>query len=232
MLGPIINAAAIIICSLIGVLITRLIKGGIPEKYNDIIMKGLGLTVLLIGLQGALQVKHIVLMIFSIVIGSLIGEFIDIDANLNKFGKWAEVKIGFSEGTFAKGFVTASLIFCVGSMAIVGSLQSGLTGDHSVLDAKSVLDGFASIIFSSAMGIGVMFSSLPVLIYEGAIALGASFVKSLMTQEIITEMSAVGGLLIAALGFNFLEIKPIKVANMIPAIFIPWLFFAIKNLFV
>ena len=125
----------------------------------------------------------------------------------------------------------SSILFCTGSMAIVGALQSGLQGNHEMLYAKSILDGVISIIFASTMGIGVAFSAIPVFLYEGAIALGASFIKNWLTIEIITEMSAVGSLLIAAIGFNFLEIKAIKVANMIPAIFLPWLFIALETAF-
>ena len=146
-------------------------------------------------------------------------------------GLWAEKKFNFGEGNFAKGFVTASILFCTGSMAIVGAMESGLQGNHDMLFAKSILDGVISIVFASTMGIGVAFSAIPVILYEGAIALGASYIKDLLTTEIITEMSAVGSLLIAAIGFNFLEIKEIKVANMIPAIFLPWLFIAIETAF-
>jgi uncharacterized membrane protein YqgA involved in biofilm formation len=116
-------------------------------------------------------------------------------------------------------------------MAIVGSLNSGLQGNHEMLFAKSILDGAIGIVFASTMGIGVAFSAVPVLLYEGAIALGAGFIKDMLTPEIIGEMSAAGSLLIAAIGFNFLEIKEIKVANMIPAIFLPWLFIALQNAF-
>lgn len=225
MLGPIINTITIIICALIG----TFLHGGIPERFNDTIMKALGLTVLLLGLMGALEVQHFVLLIFSMVFGSLLGEWIDIDKNLEKLGHWIEKKVGRGEGTIAKGFVTASLIFCVGSMAIVGALQSGLTGNHEMLIAKSVIDGFTSILLASTMGIGVIFSAIIILLYEGGIALGAAFVKDLLSEEVIREISAVGGLLIAALGLNFLEIKRIKVANMLPALFIPFIYFMLKD---
>jgi len=171
------------------------------------------------------------LLIVSMVAGSIIGEWINIHKAMNQFGLWAEKKFGFGEGNFAKGFVTSSILFCTGSMAIVGAMQSGLAGNHEMLYAKSILDGVIAIIFASTMGIGVAFSALPVFLYEGAIALGAGYIKDWLTPEIITEMSAVGSLLIAALGFNFLEVKEIKVANMIPAIFLPWLFIAIETAF-
>jgi uncharacterized membrane protein YqgA involved in biofilm formation len=175
--------------------------------------------------------ERVMLLIISMVAGSIIGEWINIDQWMNRLGLWAEKRFGFGEGNFAKGFVSASILFCIGSMAIVGSMQSGLQGNHEMLYAKSVLDGIMAIVFGSTMGIGVAFSAVPVLLYEGAIALGAGMIKDLLTTEIITEMSAVGSLLIAALGFNFLEVKEIKVANMIPAIFLPWLFIAIETAF-
>lgn len=170
-------------------------------------------------------------LILSLVIGAIIGEAINIDKQMNRFGKWAEKKLGFSEGNFSKGFVTASILFCTGSMSIVGSLESGLQGNHEMLFAKAILDGVITIVFASQLGIGVAFSAVPVFLYEGSIALGATFMKGLLTEEIITEMSAVGSLLIAGIGFNFMEIKEIKVANLIPAIFLPWLFIVIEGFF-
>jgi uncharacterized protein len=226
MLGPIVNAAAIVICSLIGTFLIR----GIPERFDEIIRKAIGLSIMYIGLKGAFDNERVMLLIMSMVAGSVIGEFLDIDKGMNDLGKWAEKRMGFGEGKFAKGFIMASLLFCTGSMAIVGSLNSGLQGNHEMLYAKSILDGVISIVFASTMGIGVLFSALPVFLYEGGITLGASFVKEWLTPDIIREMSAVGSLLIAALGFNFLEVKQIKVANMIPAIFIPWLYIALETI--
>lgn len=227
MLGVIVNSIAIIICALAG----RFLVKGLPARFEEIIKKAIGLSIIYIGISGALENQRVMLLIISMVVGSMIGEWIDIDKGMNSIGIWVEEKLGFGEGNFAKGFVTSSILFCTGSMAIVGALQSGLQGNHEMLYAKSILDGVISIIFASTMGIGVAFSAIPVFLYEGAIALGASFIKDWLTIEIITEMSAVGSLLIAAIGFNFLEIKAIKVANMIPAIFLPWLFIALETAF-
>ncbi|HHU17197.1 MAG: DUF554 domain-containing protein [Anaerovoracaceae bacterium] len=227
MLGVIVNSIAIIICALAG----RFLVKGLPARFEEIIKKAIGLSIIYIGISGALENQRVMLLIISMVVGSMIGEWIDIDKGMNSIGIWVEEKLGFGEGNFAKGFVTSSILFCTGSMAIVGALQSGLQGNHEMLYAKSILDGVISIIFASTMGIGVAFSAIPVFLYEGAIALGASFIKNWLTIEIITEMSAVGSLLIAAIGFNFLEIKAIKVANMIPAIFLPWLFIALETAF-
>ncbi len=227
MLGPVINTVTVIICALIG----TFLHGGIPERFNDTIMKALGLVVILLGLTGAFEVQHFVLLIFSMVFGSIFGELMDIDGSLNRLGEWIEKKVGKGEGTIAKGFVTASLIFCVGSMAIVGALQSGLTGNHEMLIAKSIIDGFTSIILASTMGIGVIFSAIIIFLYEGGIALGASSIKDYLSSEVINEISAVGGLLIAALGLNFLDVKRIKVANMLPALLVPFIYFMVKDFF-
>jgi len=169
----------------------------------------------------------------SLVIGAVLGELINIDKWMNRLGQWAERKLGMNKQpgkqgyNFSKGFVSASILFCTGSMAIVGSMQSGLQGNHDILFAKSVLDGAMSLFFSAALGIGVAFSAVPVFVYQGGIALTSQAVGGLIKPEIIGEMSAVGSLIIAGIGFNFLGVKEIKVANLIPAIFIPliWMTF-------
>lgn len=226
LLGPIVNGITIIVCALLG----RFVLKGLPKRFEDITNKALGLSVLYIGISGSLQNERVMLLILSLVIGSALGELLNIEKQMNYLGKWAEVKLGFGEGNFSKGFVTASVIFCTGSMAVIGGMNSGLQGNHEMLFAKSILDGVISIVLASSLGIGVAFSSIPVFLYEGAIALSAGMVKDLMTPEIITEMSAVGSLIIAAIGLNFiLDKQQIKVANMIPAIFLPWLFIAIET---
>jgi uncharacterized membrane protein YqgA involved in biofilm formation len=227
MLGPIVNGVVIVICALAGKFFVK----GLTGRFEVIIKKAIGLSIMYIGISGAMDNNRVMLLIVSMVAGSIIGEWINIDKAMNSLGLWAEKRFGFGEGNFAKGFVTASILFCTGSMAIVGAMQSGLQGNHEMLYAKSILDGVIAIVFASTMGIGVAFSAVPVFLYEGAIALGAGFIKDLLTEEIIMEMSAVGSLLIAALGFNFLEVKEIKVANMIPAIFLPWLIIAIETAF-
>ena len=224
--GTIVNAAAIVVCALLGTFIIK----NVPERFNEIIIKAVGLSVLFVGLSGAFDNENVMLLIISMVVGSIIGEFIDIDGKMNKLGDLAEKKLGFGEGSFSKGFVTASILFCTGSMAIVGAMNSGLSLDHNMLFAKSILDGVISIVFAGTMGIGVAFSAIPILIYEGGITLISSFVGEFMTQQMITEMSAVGSLIIAGIGFNFLDIKQIKVANMIPAMFVPCVYFAFLGL--
>lgn len=225
LLGPIVNSITIVICALLG----RFLLKGIPERYEEIIKKAIGLSIVYIGISGAFENQRVMLLIISMVAGSALGELIDIDKGMNFMGQWAQEKLGFNDSNFSKGFVSASILYCTGSMAIVGAMNSGLMGNHEMLFAKSILDGVISIIFASSMGLGVAFAAIPVLLYEGGIALGASFIKDLMTAEIITEMSAVGSLLIAAIGFNFLTIKQIKIANMIPAIFMPWIYIAVET---
>jgi uncharacterized membrane protein YqgA involved in biofilm formation len=227
MIGPIVNAVAIVVCALLG----RYVLKGLPQSYEEIIKKAIGLSIVYIGISGAMENQRVMVLILSMVIGSALGEWIDIDRGMNNLGAWAEKKLGFQDGNFSKSFVSASILFCTGSMAIVGSMNSGLLGNHEMLFAKSILDGVISIVFASSMGMGVAFSAIPVLLYEGTITLGAGFMKAWMTPEIITEMSSVGSLLIAAIGFNFLMTKQIKVANMVPAIFLPWLYIALETAF-
>lgn len=220
------NAAVIVVCALAGCFLIR----GIPPRFEEILKKAIGLATIYIGIKGAMDNQRVLLMIMSLVSGAITGELINIDALMNRLGAWAEKRLysgrekrGKTSGSFSKGFVSASILFCTGSMAIVGSMQSGLQGNHEILFAKSILDGAISLVFGASLGIGVAFSALPVLVYQGGIVLLAQAVSVFLSDGIIREMSAVGNLLVAAIGFNFLSIKEIKVANLIPAIFIPWL---------
>ncbi|UCD89578.1 MAG: DUF554 domain-containing protein [Desulfobacterales bacterium] len=226
MLGTIVNTLAIIAGSLLGLVF----RGGIPKKYHVTIMQAISLAVILIGVKMALKTDAILLVIFSLVIGSLMGELIKIEERLENLGKFFETRFAKNQSGLAKGFVVTSLIFCVGSMAIVGSLESGLTGNHQTLFAKSALDGLSSIIFASSFGIGVLFSSIPVFLYQGFITLTATLIKPYLVAEVINQMSAVGGLLIMAIGINLLDIQRIKVGNMLPAIFIPLVYYMIKHI--
>jgi uncharacterized membrane protein YqgA involved in biofilm formation len=226
MLGPAVNAAAIVVCALAG----RFLIRGIPERFEEIIKKAIGLSIVYVGLKGAMDNRRVLLLIMSMVVGAVVGELANIDRLMNRFGNWTERKLRMSGGTFAKGFVSASILFCTGSMAIVGSMQSGLQGNHETLFAKSILDGSISLVFGASMGIGVAFAAVPVLVYQAGIALASMAVKDLLSPEIIREMSAVGSLLVAAIGFNFLGIKEIRVANLIPAIFIPWVYLGLETI--
>jgi uncharacterized membrane protein YqgA involved in biofilm formation len=254
MLGPLVNAAVVVVCALIGSFLIR----GIPDRFEEILKKAIGLSIVYVGIKGAMDSERMLLLIMSMVGGAVIGELIDIDKWMNRFGLWVEKRLGLSPAelkhpaelqnptgllnpagsvpgpgvskrNFSKGLVSASIIFCTGSMAIVGSMQSGLQGNHEMLFAKSILDGSIALVFGASMGIGTAFSALPVLIYQGGIVLASQAIRDYLTPEIIREMSAVGSLLIAAIGFNFLSIKEIKVANLIPGIFIPWVYLAITG---
>jgi len=238
MLGPAVNAVVIVVCALTGTFLVR----GIPSRFEEIIKKAIGLSIIFVGIKGALDNQRVLLLIMSMVAGAALGELINIDLFMNKLGLWAEKKLGKAAAgpdsgkgpggekrSFSKGFVSASILYCSGSMAIVGSMQSGLVGNHEILFAKSILDGVISIVFGASMGIGVVFSAIPVFLYQGGIALLSMVVKDLLTADIIREMSAVGSLLVAAIGFNFLGVKEIKVANLIPAIFIPLVYMLVEG---
>jgi len=230
MLGTIVNVIAIICGSLLGLLFRK----GIPDNYKEIIMSGIGLSVILIGVKSALSSDKLLIVIFSVIIGAGIGVFLKIEAKLESLGSYFERRLASKSGdtgSLARGFVTASLVFCVGSMAIVGALESGLTGNHQTLFAKSILDGVTSLIFASSLGIGVLFSGVAVFLYQGAITLTAVFMKNLLVAETISQMTSVGGLLILAIGLNLLGITKIRVGNLLPGIFLPLLYFAICTLF-
>lgn len=218
MLGTLVNVVSIIIGGLIGFLFGK----AFPEKMRYTVIHGIGLAVLLIGASMALLTKNPLIIIGSLVLGGVIGEIIDIELRLQNLGKWLEKNItsGEDNGKFTKGFVTTTLIYCVGAMAIMGALESGLQGNNSILYAKAMLDGVSSVVFAASLGIGVIFSALPVLLYQGAISLFAGLLQGVLSTSVINEMSATGGLLIVAIGLNILEIKEIKVANLLPGIFI------------
>lgn len=229
MIGTLINVAAILLGTLLGVLLRR----GIPARLRDTVMQGLGLCVILIGISGAVQTADTMCVIVSIVAGGLIGGAINIERQLDRLGKAAEHRFakGGESGGFANAFVTASLVYCVGAMAIVGAMDSGLRGDHATLIAKSALDGVSAIFFASTLGPGVALSALAVLVYQGAIALLATWLAPLLTDPIINEMSAVGGLLIVAIGLNMLYDKHLSVGNLLPAIFVPMAYLPLSALF-
>ncbi len=238
-LGTLVNAAVIIAGGVVG----TFIKSGLPERFKKIVMQAIGLSVLMIGVSGTLQGMYkvvdgskldrqfVMLMIFSLVIGAVVGEWLDIEDKLDKLGQWFQARFTKGGGNFAEGFVTASLIYCVGAMAIVGALEDGLTGNTATLFAKSILDGISSVVFAATMGIGVAFSAIPVLIYQGAITLLANFIEPLLAPEVISQLSLVGSVLIAGIGLTMLEIKKIKVGNMLPAILVPFVYYMLRSIF-
>lgn len=218
MKGTIVNVVAIFLGCSVGLIL----KSKFPEKIEKIIMQALGLASLLIGMQMAIKADNILLVIFSLVIGGVIGEIIDIEAGLERFGERIKRKFKSNNTSerFVEGFLTASLLYCVGSMAIMGAIKEGLSGNPDILYAKSLLDGVTSIAFTAAMGIGVLFSVITVFLYQGGITLLARTIKDFLSPEIINEMTAVGGILIWGIGFGLLGIKKIKVGNLLPAILV------------
>lgn len=228
MIGTLINCAAILLGASLGLLLRR----GMCPAVSKTVMQGVGLSVILIGLLGAVKTQNTLLVILSMVLGGTAGALLDIDGRLERLGAWAQRRLAREEsgGAFAKGFVTATLVYCVGAMAVVGALDSGIRGDHTTLIAKAALDGVTAVIFASSLGVGVMLSAVPVLAYQGGIALLGSAVAPLLSDALINEMSAVGGLLIVAIGVNMLLDKDIKVANLLPAILVPFLYYPIYQL--
>lgn len=223
MIGTIVNSLAVVIGCLIGFIF----KGRLKTNISNTIMSGLGLCILYIGVSGALKGEDTLLMIICIVIGALIGELINIDNWLNRLGQAVERKVnkgGKNNISIAEGFVSASLLFCVGAMAIVGALESGLRGNYDTLFAKSLLDGITSIILTSTLGIGVVFSAITIFVYQGAITLGAGMLANVLSETVINNMTGVGSLLIIGLGLNILGVTKIKVANLLPAVILPVFF--------
>lgn len=223
MLGTIVNVIAVLIGGSIGLLL----KKGLPKRLEKSLMTALGLCTAYLGISGLSDGENTLILILSMVIGTLIGELIDLDDKVNRLGNFVQDKFkkltpqdGSSPG-IAEGFVTASLLFCVGAMTIVGSLQSGLTGNHETLFAKSMLDFVAAILFASSLGVGVLFSAAFVLVYQGGITLLAGLVAPLLSDAAVAEMSCVGSLILIALALNMMGISKFKVMNFVPAIFIP-----------
>ncbi|MBN8202147.1 DUF554 domain-containing protein [Bacillus sp. NTK034] len=218
LLGTLVNGLLIIIGTLLGKLLHR-----IPESMKGTVMHAIGLAVMVLGLQMGLKSENFLVVILSLVFGAVIGESLALEDKLNQLGDWLERKIGSKgQGSISQGFVTATLIFVIGAMAIIGALDSGIRGDHSVLYTKSIIDGFTSLILTTTLGIGVLFSAFPVMLYEGLIALFATqidrFVPQLLMDSFIKEMTATGGIMIFAIGLNLTGITKIRVANLLPGI--------------
>ena len=219
MTGTFVNVLAIIIGSFLGILF----RGRFTENIQKIVMQGISLAVILIGLEMALSIEgsnELLIVIFSLVIGGICGELLKIEKHLEGFGEKIKGKFESKNDLFVQGFVQTSLIYCVGAMAIMGAIQEGIQGDPSLLFTKSLLDGTTAIAFASTAGIGVMFSAIPVLIYQGTITLFASQVELILTPEVIGQLTATGGLLIVGIGLNILEVAKIKVGNMLPSILV------------
>ncbi len=226
MLGNYVNTIAIIVGTILGLLIHR----GLKENYKNTMMQAIGLSVLFIGAATALSglldpESEAILFIISLVIGGIAGEMLGLDSALNRLGQFLQSRVGRGDHNVARGFVTASLIFCVGTMAIIGSLESGLRGNYDMLFAKSILDGVTSMILATTLGIGVAFSAAAVFIYQGAIIIFAGTLEPILTVQVIREISIIGGILIFAIGLNMLEIIKVKTVNLLPAVLVPILYY-------
>lgn len=220
LLGTLVNGMLIIIGTIIGKFLNR-----IPEEMKKTVMYGISLSVIVLGLQMGLKSNNFLIVIISLVIGAIIGELIQLEEKLNDLGEWLEKRIGSNgKGSISEGFVTATLIFVIGAMAIIGALDSGIRGDQSVLYTKGFIDGFTALILTTTLGIGVIFSAVPVVLYEGTIALFATqidrFVPHALLNQFIVEMTATGGVMILAIGLNLTGKIKIKVGNFLPSILV------------
>lgn len=230
--GTIVNALLIVAGSIIGMFFTR-----IPDKYKETVMHGIGLAVILIGLQMAFSTENIVIVLISLLFGAIIGEFMRIEDALNRLGMWLGSKFTTKDDTISvsQGFITGTMIFCIGAMAIIGALDSGIRGDHEVLITKGIIDGFTALVLTTTLGFGVVFSVIPLILYQGAITLFATqiekWVPEAMLNGLILEITSVGGLLIFAIGLNLLKIKEIRIANLMPALFLVVLIYFIFHMF-
>jgi len=238
--GTAVNVTAIIIGGAAGLLLKKFIS----KRIMDTVMQGIALAVMIIGISGTLSAAfyivdgiiisdHVLIMIISLAIGAFFGELLKIEQGLDKFGAFCENKLTKpdDESAFAQGFVTATLVFCVGSMAIVGSLEDGINKNSDILVAKAVIDGITAMIFASAMGFGVLFSALTVGIYQGTITLLAVIAAPFFDDTVVMQMSLVGSILIISIGFNMLKIAKIKTGNLLPAVFIPAVYQIILKIF-
>ncbi len=228
MLGTIINAVTVLVGGTLGLLF----GARFPERMSQTIVAGLGLFTLAIGARLSFDSENVILVLVSLLVGGVLGELIALEDRLEHLGAWLQkrfaAKAKGGSGMFVRGFLTASLVFCIGPMTILGSIQDGLTGDYELLAIKAVLDGFASIVFASTLGIGVLFSVLVILVYQGGISLLAQQAQTVLSDAMITEMSAVGGILLLGVAVSsLLEIKKIRVGNFLPALAIAPLLVAV-----
>lgn len=227
--GTIINVITVVVGGVLG----TLLGARLPQRMRETVMHALGLLTIVIGVQLSLETDNVLIVLGSLLIGGLVGEMLGIEKGIDQAGRWLQQRIGGEEraaaevpsagsrgGTtrFSQAFLAASLLFCVGPMTILGSIQDGLTGDYTLLAIKSTMDGFAALAFASSMGPGVIFSALTVLVYQGTLTLGAGWADAVLSDPMVTEMTATGGVLMLALGLGLLQIKEIRAGNLLPAL--------------
>ena len=214
MKGTLINVVAILGGTSLGILL----KARIPERVSNVVIHGIGLFTTVLGIDLALQTQSVIITLFSLIIGGIIGAVLDIGGRLEQVAIGIEARLASQQSRVAEGFLTATLLFCVGPMAIIGSLEDGVSGNYGILMTKSMMDGFCSIAFGATMGIGVALSAVSVFVYQGGLTMLSSIAQKVLTDAAIAEMTATGGLLIVGIGFDMLGIKKIQVANLLPAI--------------
>ena len=216
MIGTIINAAAIVAGASLGLLL----KSRLPKRIAEIVFQALGLFTLFIGISMALKVNQMLFVVFSLVIGGIIGEWLNLELQLNRFSNRLKQMVKSDNSKFTEGLVTSFLLFCMGSMTILGAFEEGAGGEPNLLLAKSVMDGFASVALAAAMGVGVLLSVVPLLIYQGSLTIFAGYLGQVLSESAISELTAVGGILLIGLGINILEIKKLRILNLIPSLII------------
>lgn len=227
MTGVLVNTLMVVAGSVLGLLF----KKGIPERVSSAVMIGLGLCTLYIGIDGALECENLLIVIAAMVLGAIVGTLFDIDGAINRLGAWTEKKFqrpGAAEGSVAQGFVTASLLFCVGAMTVNGAIAAGVSGDNSILYAKAMLDLFSSMMLTASLGFGVVLSAAFLFAYEGVLVLLSGVLAPVLTAAAVADMTCAGSLIIIAIATNLIGITKIKVADYMPALvfapFLDWLF--------
>ena len=239
--GTLLNVATVLVGGTLG----TFLGARLPERMRETIMHGLGLLTLVIGIQLSLETDNILIVLASLLVGGIAGEWLRVEDRIDRLGRWLEQRTGGNKDSlysdhpqgdvrpassrFSHAFLTASLVFCVGPMTILGSIQDGLTGDYTLLAVKATLDGFAALAFASSLGPGVIFAALTVLVYQGALTLGAGWASVWLTDPMIAEMTATGGVLMLALGLGLLEIKRIRAGNLLPGIVVAPIIVAVVN---
>lgn len=226
MLGTIINVAAVVVGSSIGLML----KKRLPEKITNIVFQGIGLVTIFFGVAMAFRSQNWVILILSVVSGAIIGQMLNLDLHMNRAGETLKKSLKITSMRFTEGMVAAFLLFCMGSLTVLGGLEEGMNQNPELLLAKSVMDGFSSIALTAAMGVGVMFSVVPLFIYQGGITLFAGSLQNVLSEPLIMEITAAGGIILLGMGINILEIKKIQVLNLLPALLMAVVFYYLVNL--
>ncbi len=226
-IGTLVNVATVLAGSAVGLML----KSKLPDSLLAITFQAIGLVTVFFGISMSLRSENWLLIILSVVTGGIIGQMINLESRMNRLGERIKQKLNISSSKFSEGIVTSFLLFCMGSMTILGAVEEGMKNNSELLLAKSVMDGFSSIALSAAMGIGVMFSSIPLLIYQGLLTLFAGNIQHLLTEPLINEITAAGGIMLIGMGFNILDIKRIAVVNLLPSLVTVILLFYIFRLF-